>query len=81
MFCNSFKLSYVLYFKIVFILINFFTNSLNLVSGLGFGVMSGLFSLINVLADSVGPGTVGLYGDSHFFFITSGNVNLDNKTK
>lgn len=43
------------------------------VSGLGFGVMSGLFSLINVLADSVGPGTVGLNGDSRFFFLASGN--------
>ena len=29
------------------------------VVGLGFGMMSGVFSLVNVLADSVGPGTVG----------------------
>ncbi|KAG8176576.1 hypothetical protein JTE90_024239 [Oedothorax gibbosus] len=50
--------------------------TLSYVSGLGFGVMSGLFSLINVLADSVGPGTVGLYGDSHFFFITSAFTTL-----
>ncbi|KAG7270085.1 hypothetical protein CRUP_020354 [Coryphaenoides rupestris] len=28
------------------------------VSGLGFGFMSGAFSVVNILADSVGPGTV-----------------------
>ncbi|GAB6026536.1 gamma secretase complex protein [Chamberlinius hualienensis] len=44
---------------------------LSYVSGLGFGLMSGAFSIINVLADSVGPGTVGLKGDSSLFFITS----------
>lgn len=44
---------------------------LSYVSGLGFGVMSGSFSIINVLADAVGPGTVGLHGDSTHFFITS----------
>jgi gamma-secretase subunit aph-1, putative len=33
--------------------------------------MSGAFSLVNVLADMLGPGTVGLYGDSPHFFITS----------
>ncbi|XP_055948499.1 gamma-secretase subunit Aph-1-like [Argiope bruennichi] len=46
------------------------------VAGLGFGVMSGLFSLINVLADSVGPGTVGLNGHSRYFFITSAFTTL-----
>ncbi|GIY76803.1 gamma-secretase subunit Aph-1 [Caerostris darwini] len=46
------------------------------VAGLGFGLMSGLFSLINVLADSVGPGTVGLYGDSRYFFLTSAFTTL-----
>jgi len=44
---------------------------LSYVSGLGFGLMSGSFSIINVLADAVGPGTVGLHGDSSHFFITS----------
>ena len=29
------------------------------VVGLGFGTMSGAFSLVNVLADSLGPGTLG----------------------
>ena len=42
------------------------------VSGLGFGIISGAFSLVNVLADSTGPGTVGIHGDSGQFFITSG---------
>ncbi|KAF4525489.1 hypothetical protein B566_EDAN002347 [Ephemera danica] len=32
------------------------------VSGMGFGVMSGAFSLVDVLADSVGPGTMELRG-------------------
>ena len=41
----------------------------NIVSGLGFGIISGAFSLVNVLADAVGPGTVGLKGDSSKFFI------------
>ena len=51
-------------------------NLLNLVSGLGFGVMSGAFSLTNILADSVGPGTVGLNGDSHYFFLVSSFTTL-----
>ena len=42
------------------------------VSGLGFGVISGAFSLVNVLADMTGPGTVGILGQSSQFFITSG---------
>jgi len=48
------------------------------VAGLGFGLMSGAFALINVLADSVGPGTVGLRegGDSPLFFITSSITTL-----
>ena len=44
------------------------------VSGLGFGIISGAFSLINVLADSTGPGTIGIHGDSGQFFITSGQL-------
>lgn len=45
-------------------------------SGLGFGVMSGVFSSINVLADSAGPGTVGLHGDSPYFFALSAFFTL-----
>lgn len=52
-------------------------STLAYVAGLGFGLMSGLFSLINVLADSVGPGTVGLNGkDSHYFFLASAFTTL-----
>lgn len=56
------KISYILNFFIRF-----------QVSGFGFGVISGAFSLVNVLGDMTGPGTVGLYGDSQMFFLVSGN--------
>ncbi|KAL0267448.1 UNVERIFIED_CONTAM: hypothetical protein PYX00_009715 [Menopon gallinae] len=46
------------------------------VAGLGFGIISGMFSLINVLADSVGPGTVGLIQGSEKFFMTSAATTL-----
>ncbi|XP_013408214.1 gamma-secretase subunit Aph-1 [Lingula anatina] len=46
------------------------------VSGLGFGVISGAFSLVNVLADMSGPGTIGLNGESEYFFITSAFLTL-----
>uniref|UniRef100_A0A671ET32 Gamma-secretase subunit APH-1 n=1 Tax=Rhinolophus ferrumequinum TaxID=59479 RepID=A0A671ET32_RHIFE len=41
------------------------------VSGLGFGIMSGVFSFVNTLSDSLGPGTVGIRGDSPQFFLNS----------
>ena len=42
------------------------------VVGLGFGLMSGAFSLVNVLADSAGPGTVGFHHEPpHFFMMSS----------
>nr|XP_011751810.1 gamma-secretase subunit APH-1B isoform X2 [Macaca nemestrina] len=41
------------------------------VSGLGFGIMSGVFSFVNTLSDSLGPGTVGIHGDSPQFFLYS----------
>lgn len=46
---------------------------LSYVVGLGFGMMSGIFSMINVLADSVGPGTVGLMDNTpkDFFMISA----------
>ncbi|KAM6330831.1 gamma-secretase subunit APH-1A isoform 1-T1 [Alca torda] len=44
------------------------------VSGLSFGIISGVFSVINILADSIGPGVVGIHGDSPYYFITSGEV-------
>ena len=46
---------------------------LSYVVGLGFGMMSGIFSMVNVLADSVGPGTVGLFDETpkDFFMISA----------
>ncbi|KAH8352580.1 hypothetical protein KR084_005108 [Drosophila pseudotakahashii] len=41
------------------------------VSGLGFGIISGMFALVNVLADMSGPGTMGLKSGSELFFVTS----------
>eukprot|EP00112_Aurelia_sp_Birch-Aquarium-sp1_P015766 Seg352.2 transcript_id=Seg352.2/GoldUCD/mRNA.D3Y31 product="Gamma-secretase subunit APH-1A" protein_id=Seg352.2/GoldUCD/D3Y31 len=41
------------------------------VSGLGFGMMSGLFAMVNVLADITGPGTIGLYGDYKDFLVVT----------
>lgn len=46
------------------------------VSGLGFGLISGAFSLVNVLADSVGPGTMGLLAGTEMFLITSSATAL-----
>ncbi|KAK3769197.1 hypothetical protein RRG08_005144 [Elysia crispata] len=46
------------------------------VSGLGFGVIAGTFSIVNVLADMTGPGTIGIEGDSKFFFWTSACLSL-----
>lgn len=42
------------------------------VAGVGFGLMSGAFSMINLLADALGPGIVGIHGDSQLYFLTSG---------
>ncbi|XP_032765447.1 uncharacterized protein LOC116906735 isoform X4 [Rattus rattus] len=41
------------------------------VSGLGFGIMSGVFSFVNTLSNALGPGTVGIHGDSPQFFLNS----------
>lgn len=51
-------------------------NILAYVSGLGFGIISGLFSFVNILASAVGPGTVGLQGDSTLFFVTQAVTTL-----
>uniref|UniRef100_A0A670YWB3 Gamma-secretase subunit APH-1 n=1 Tax=Pseudonaja textilis TaxID=8673 RepID=A0A670YWB3_PSETE len=47
-----------------------------IVSGLSFGITSGLFSIINILANSIGPGTVGIHGDSPCYFITSAFLTM-----
>lgn len=46
------------------------------VSGFGFGVMGGAFALVNVLADAIGPATMGLLGGSDIFFVTSAAQTL-----
>uniref|UniRef100_A0A671KT01 Gamma-secretase subunit APH-1 n=1 Tax=Sinocyclocheilus anshuiensis TaxID=1608454 RepID=A0A671KT01_9TELE len=46
------------------------------VAGLGFGIMSGAFSMINILSDSLGPGTVGIFGDSQYYFIITALMTL-----
>ncbi|XP_055996428.1 gamma-secretase subunit Aph-1-like isoform X1 [Ostrea edulis] len=46
------------------------------VSGLGFGILSGTFSTVNVLADMVGPGTIGIRGDSKYFFVATAFLTL-----
>lgn len=46
------------------------------VCGLGFGLMSGAFALVNVLADAIGPGTMGLMQGSEYFFIISAATTL-----
>ncbi|XP_034949419.1 gamma-secretase subunit Aph-1 [Chelonus insularis] len=46
------------------------------VCGLGFGLMSGAFALVNVLADAVGPGTMGLRQGTEYFFIMSAATTL-----
>ncbi|EMP27243.1 Gamma-secretase subunit Aph-1b [Chelonia mydas] len=51
-------------------------RQLSYVSGLGFGIMSGIFSLVNILTDSLGPGTVGIYGDSPQYFVASAFMTL-----
>ncbi|XP_055344833.1 gamma-secretase subunit Aph-1-like [Paramacrobiotus metropolitanus] len=50
---------------------------LALVSGFGYGLISGAFALINVLADIWGPGTLGLLGrGDHYFFFTSAYLTM-----
>lgn len=46
------------------------------VSGLGFGIISGLFQSVNILADAIGPGTMGMTSGSNVFFITSATFAL-----
>ncbi|XP_022644681.1 gamma-secretase subunit Aph-1-like [Varroa destructor] len=46
-------------------------QTLAYVSGLGFGAISGGFSLMNVLAEIGGPASVGLFGQSEWFVLAS----------
>ncbi|ELU12195.1 hypothetical protein CAPTEDRAFT_204741 [Capitella teleta] len=61
------------------------TNMLSLVNhrhlmayvcGLGYGMVCGTFSLVNILADMAGPGTIGIYGDPQNFFLASAFMTL-----
>lgn len=54
----------------------FDSRVISYVSGLGFGIISGAFSLVNVLGDMTGPGTVGIFGDSQYFFLVSALLSL-----
>lgn len=58
--------------------IDFINNKhiLAYVSGLGFGIMSGAFSLINILADLVGPATMGLKGGNSSFCLVSAIMTM-----
>ncbi|KRZ21681.1 Protein dif-1 [Trichinella pseudospiralis] len=58
-------------------------HMISFVIGMGFGSMAGIIALVNGLADSSGPGTVGLpsalklsdmHGSHHFFLISSISV-------
>ncbi|GAU90850.1 hypothetical protein RvY_03210 [Ramazzottius varieornatus] len=52
-------------------------HTLALVSGFGYGLIGGAFTLVNVLADTLGPGTLGLITDNdHYFFFTSAYLTL-----
>ena len=46
------------------------------VSGLGFGIMSGVFSFVNTLSDSLGPGMVGIHGDPPQCFLNAAFMTL-----
>ncbi|XP_022901863.1 gamma-secretase subunit Aph-1 [Onthophagus taurus] len=46
------------------------------VSGLGFGMISGIFAMVNIAADAIGPGTMGLKSGSEMFFLSSAATSL-----
>nr|XP_033793266.1 gamma-secretase subunit Aph-1b-like [Geotrypetes seraphini]XP_033793276.1 gamma-secretase subunit Aph-1b-like [Geotrypetes seraphini]XP_033793287.1 gamma-secretase subunit Aph-1b-like [Geotrypetes seraphini] len=46
------------------------------VAGLGFGLMSGAFSVVNILSESIGPGNVGIFGDHSLYFLTSAFMTM-----
>lgn len=46
------------------------------VSGLGFGIISGAFAFVNILADALGPGTMGLGAGNEMFFLSSSAITL-----
>lgn len=46
-------------------------HNLSYVIGLGFGLMSGCFSILNLLSLAIGPGNVGIHNHSGNFFLVS----------
>jgi hypothetical protein len=57
-----------------------------LASGFGFGLISGTFAIVDVLRDLSGPGTIGIFGHSSAFFLTTGeslvtSVNVAGQTE
>uniref|UniRef100_H2ZHA8 Gamma-secretase subunit Aph-1 n=1 Tax=Ciona savignyi TaxID=51511 RepID=H2ZHA8_CIOSA len=46
-------------------------HKLSYTTGFGFGLMYGLFSIVNVLSQSIGPGSVGISGHSENFILIS----------
>lgn len=46
------------------------------VAGLGFGIMSGAFSMVNMLTVTLGPGNVGIYGDPQYYFLCSAFMTM-----
>jgi hypothetical protein len=51
-------------------------RALSYVAGLGFGLAYGVFSSINMLADMIGPATIGFRGEPSHFFISSSFIIL-----
>ncbi|KAF6031488.1 APH1A [Bugula neritina] len=45
-------------------------------AGLGYGLVSGAFATVNIFRDLSGPGTVGIAGQSQYFFIISSFMAL-----
>lgn len=46
-------------------------HKLSYTIGLGFGLMSGCFSILNLLSLAYGPGNIGIQGNSESFFLVS----------
>ena len=55
---------------------HFDSKVISYVSGLGFGIICGIFSLVNLLSDMNGPASLGIYGDSQYFYIVSSVLTL-----
>ncbi|XP_032746848.1 LOW QUALITY PROTEIN: gamma-secretase subunit APH-1A-like [Rattus rattus] len=46
------------------------------ISGLSYGIISGVFPVTNILADALGPGVVGIHRDSPYYFLTSAFLTI-----